>query len=256
MKRAELVMAFICLLVPNGFCATAFSQSKPDEKGSQQPASESVDTETSGEPASADEAEQQPSNDSANAEAINEEAPDSEPIEYREPEAGEVIAIPTEGAVPAPSPPASQPAVAQSTNYNTVPLVSSPVSPKPSSGTGLIIAGSIVTGIGVLNLLAAPLCYVLIDSDDEGDDYVYSIYGDDYEIESTVDDTKDTARDICVIGSLVFGGLHVVVGLPLLLVGLDKRSDYNEWREKNPELAGFDLQVGKHRAVANWKTAF
>jgi hypothetical protein len=107
-------------------------------------------------------------------------------------------------------------------------------------------------------LLAIPLCYVIFEdsSYDEAVDRVYSQYEDDYVLESTVEDTKKTARDVCVITSLIFGGLHVAVGVPLLIVGLNQRSDYNEWREKNPAWAGFNLRIGKHNAVASWKTAF
>jgi hypothetical protein len=261
MKNAVLYMFFLYLLAPNAFCTKAFSQLKSADEGSQQPTSDSVDSKTAGEdaPAGEGQAEQQPADDSADAEATNADKPEGEPSEAPKPEAAETTESATEIIAPAPSTSASQPAVPQSIDYETASLVSSPTSPRPSSGTGLIIAGSIITGIGGLNLLAIPLCYVIFDdsSYDEAVEYVYSQYEGDYVIrESTVDDTKETARDICVIGSLAFGGVHVAVGLPLLIVGLNQRSDYNEWREKNPEWAGFDLRIGKHNAIASWKTAF
>ncbi|MCA9623855.1 MAG: hypothetical protein KC731_32760 [Myxococcales bacterium] len=107
--------------------------------------------------------------------------------------------------------------------------------PEPSKGTGMIIGGAILTGIGGLNLLTAPLC--------------------------TVDDlipNADVQRG-CVIGSLVVGGVGLAVGLPLLIVGVGQRSDYRDWEARHP-YAGWlkDIRVDASPGGASlgWSTSF
>jgi hypothetical protein len=107
--------------------------------------------------------------------------------------------------------------------------------PPPSSGTGLIVAGSILLGIGVLNLITAPIC--------------------------TVDDVirdPDT-QDACLYASLIVGGAFVAVGTPLLVVGIKKRRAYKEWRMRHPVMAALTqirLRVGKRGSGLFWRAEF
>lgn len=84
---------------------------------------------------------------------------------------------------------------------------------RPSTGTGLLIPGGILTGIGVLNLATAPLCMT-----------------------SLVD---DRVEDECLVASLVVGGVMLGVGIPLLAVGASKRAKYLEWRRRSRVDYGF-----------------
>jgi hypothetical protein len=78
---------------------------------------------------------------------------------------------------------------------------------RPSTGTGLIVTGWILTGIAVLNLATLPVCFA-----------------DFYPPES---------KDLCVVLSAVFAGAGTVVGVPLLIVGYNQRADYKAWKKRN-----------------------
>jgi hypothetical protein len=107
--------------------------------------------------------------------------------------------------------------------------------PPPSSGAGYIIAGSILLGVGVLNLITAPICTV--------DDVI----GD-----------PDT-QDACLYASLIVGGAFVAVGTPLLVVGIRKRRAYKEWRMRHPVMAALTqirLRVGKRGSGLFWRVEF
>jgi hypothetical protein len=82
--------------------------------------------------------------------------------------------------------------------------------PRPSTGTGLIVAGWILTGIGVLNLAFIPAC--------------------------SADFYPPEAEDTCVAASAVLGGIGVALGVPFLIIGYNQRSDYKDWRERNSTL--------------------
>jgi hypothetical protein len=104
--------------------------------------------------------------------------------------------------------------------------------PKPSSGTGLVIAGAVVGGVGVVNLATSPLCKV--------DDLIRD---------------KDW-QDTCLAAALIFGGVLVSVGVPLLIVGLNKRSTYLEWKERHPVAAGFGLAPAPSGAALTYQYSF
>lgn len=104
--------------------------------------------------------------------------------------------------------------------------------PKPSSGTGLIIAGSVVGGVGVLNLATSPLC----------------------KVDDLIRDKK--LQDTCFAAALVFGGVLVSVGIPLLIVGLNKRSTYLEWKERHPVASGFGLAPAPSGMAMTWRASF
>lgn len=79
--------------------------------------------------------------------------------------------------------------------------------PRPSSGMGLIIAGWIATGLGLLNLATLPICYA--------------------------DFYPNNAESTCVIASAVIGGVGLTLGVPFLIVGYNDRADYKEWKKRN-----------------------
>jgi hypothetical protein len=108
----------------------------------------------------------------------------------------------------------------------------------PSRGTGYIITGSIFTGVGLLNFATAPLCGPLTDDGDP---------------ETTSD---DDAADACFYASLVVGGVGVGVGIPLLVVGLQKRADYRRWEERNPALSRLRVLAGPRGGVVGWYSEF
>lgn len=78
--------------------------------------------------------------------------------------------------------------------------------PQPSTGNGLIVAGWIATGLGVLNLATLPICFA-------------DFYPED-------------AEDLCVIGSAAIGGVGLALGVPFLIVGYNNKADYREWQAR------------------------
>jgi hypothetical protein len=103
----------------------------------------------------------------------------------------------------------------------------------PSNGVGYIITGSIFLGLGVLNLATAPLC----------------------KTDAVAEDMQDT----CLYASLGVGGAFVAVGTPLLIVGIGKRSTYNEWRRQHPYaalLTGLGFSVGGRNTGMSWRITF
>jgi hypothetical protein len=77
---------------------------------------------------------------------------------------------------------------------------------QPSTGTGLIVAGWIAVGVGLLNLATLPICFA-----------------DFYPSES---------KDLCVGMSAAIAGVGVAVGVPLLIIGYNQRADYKEWKQR------------------------
>ncbi|RKH50474.1 hypothetical protein D7X55_03645 [Corallococcus sp. AB049A] len=81
----------------------------------------------------------------------------------------------------------------------------------PPTGTGMLVAGSILTGVGAVNLLTSPLC-------------------------KTSMVPRDT-QDVCFGSSLAIGGVFAAVGLPLLFVGISRHNNYVEWKRQNRAVA-------------------
>jgi hypothetical protein len=82
-----------------------------------------------------------------------------------------------------------------------------PSDPQPSTGTGLIVAGWIATGLGLLNLATLPVCYA--------------------------DFYPSEAQDTCVTLSAVLAGVGISLGVPFLIIGYNKRADYKAWKKRN-----------------------
>lgn len=105
-------------------------------------------------------------------------------------------------AAPAPAP---APAAAPVAQPYAAPLADTEPVDEPSSGLGLVIAGWALTGWGALNLVTYPVC--------------------------SADWYPEQSRGLCKVLSIGFGVGGVGVGVPLLVVGYSKRSDYNEWKK-------------------------
>ena len=89
----------------------------------------------------------------------------------------------------------------------TPPEEAAPLERPSSSGVGYLVAGGIFTGLGVLNLVTAPLCKT-----------------------SAI---APSIQDGCLIASLALGGTFFVIGVPLLIVGGVKRGKYKAWKAQN-----------------------
>ncbi len=111
-----------------------------------------------------------------------------------------------------------------------------PTDTAPSSGLGLTIAGSVLTGRGALNLATAPVCKV---------DALFP--------------ERDT-QDLCLYSSLIAGGAFIAVGVPLLIVGLGQRSEYQRWERAHPAqaslLSGLRLAVTDHTMALSLHAIF
>lgn len=83
--------------------------------------------------------------------------------------------------------------------------------PKLPTGRGLVIAGSILAGIGAANLLTSPICFteVIAEPDQEG----------------------------CLIASLAVGGALTLFGVPMLVGGGIQTAHYND--AQLPEVTAF-----------------
>jgi hypothetical protein len=85
--------------------------------------------------------------------------------------------------------------------------------PVPGKGTGLLIAGGVVSGVGVLFFINAAVCQTNRDQ---------------------------TARDqnICTAITASIGAVAIAIGVPLLVIGAIKRNAFDDWvRAYHPQLA-------------------
>ena len=91
-----------------------------------------------------------------------------------------------------------------------------------SNGLGLTIAGGIVTGIGAINMAVSP------------------IYRTDFYVEAN----GQRRADITFYTSLIGGGIILAVGVPMLIVGLVRRANYNAWYETHQVFFHVDSEGG------------
>jgi hypothetical protein len=71
----------------------------------------------------------------------------------------------------------------------------------------MIVTGWILSGVGAVNLASIPLC--------------------------NADFYPRDSRDLCVQLSIGFGVVGLGVGVPLLIVGYNKRAQFNEWKQEH-----------------------
>lgn len=71
-----------------------------------------------------------------------------------------------------------------------------PVSVEPNNGTAFIVSGAIVSSVGVVALSLMPTCL----------------------------------NDVCFVQQGVSGVVRLAVGIPLLLVGINRHNLHKEWR--------------------------
>jgi hypothetical protein len=129
------------------------------------------------------------------------------------------------GTAAAETPPAvaaasqEQPTVAAPSAVNAIAPapVGGPELERPKSGVAQLVAGGALTGLGVLNLGGLGLCYL-------------DVY-------------PDNARTTCKIASLAVAGLGLGIGIPLLVVGGLRRSEFKAWKEQHPGIASGTLRV-------------
>jgi len=234
MKKAVLYLIFICLLAPNAFRGEAFSQSEPSDEGTRQAAGDSVDSESADKDVPPDEgaAELQPSNSSTDAEAASAENPERKSKDLKKlPQARDDETPPTQE---------TSTDVSMTSGYRSVSMYPfAPTSPRPPSGNGYIIPGSILLGMGASGVVGGILILTVFRKDSDGED-IHS----------------DTRTDTILTISLIGSGVLVAIGIPLLIIGLDRRSELIEWQKKNPGFAGLDFQFSQHEVITSWKAAF
>jgi hypothetical protein len=126
---------------------------------------------------------------------------------------------------------APSPAQAQYAPYPPPPPVY--VERPPSTGIGLIVTGSVFTGIGVVNLVTAPICKT-----------------------SAI---AQSTQSLCLDASLVLAGITLAIGVPMLAVGVVRHNAYVEWKKSNSLAARLtDLGIAPvpGGGVLGWRTAF
>jgi hypothetical protein len=104
-----------------------------------------------------------------------------------------------------------------------------PNDPRPSSGVGLVVAGWIATGVGLLNFAVLPLCSA-------------DFYPPDQE-------------DFCVGVQVGVGSVGLLVGIPLLIIGYNQRADYKAWKTRNYGAAhdGLGLSLQSDRFLLSYR---
>lgn len=106
---------------------------------------------------------------------------------------------------------------------------------RPSKGTGFLIAGVVLTGLGAVTVITTPsICKTGTGTATTG---------------------KSTAG--CERFGYIFGASLAVVGIPLMVVGLVKRSNYNAWLAEHPVASGLSLlPLAGGGGALGWSTAF
>ena len=112
---------------------------------------------------------------------------------------------------------------------------------EPSSGLGMIIPGWILTGTGVGSGMAIAFCYSDSNRDPNGHPYTGQV------------------QDICAGIYASIGVVSLGIGIPLLVVGYDRRHKHREWRRLHPALGQLmrtEIVVGDHSALVLYRGSF
>ncbi len=109
-----------------------------------------------------------------------------------------------------------------------------PAEARPSKGTGFMVTGAVFSGVGAVTVLGTPsICK-------NGSPY-------------------QTNRSGCETFGYVLGAGFVAVGIPLIIVGIVKRSNYNKWLAEHPAAgvaAGLSLTPLAGGGALGWSTRF
>ncbi len=105
-------------------------------------------------------------------------------------------------------------------------------STRPSSGTGLLIAGGVITGLGLANLAtSAPVCHLNPR-------------------------LNDAQKSQCTEIALGISGGITGLGVLFLIIGGVQRSGYNDWKQQNGVASHFEVGPLPRGAAAGFKTSF
>lgn len=116
----------------------------------------------------------------------------------------------------------------------TTPALAEERPPPPSKGTGYLITGAVLTGVGVVTVIGTPsIC-------DTG----------------TGAATTGKSTTGCKNVGYIFGASFAAVGIPLIIIGSVKRSHYNTWLAEHPVVSGLSVTGLTGGAALGWTTTF
>ncbi len=85
--------------------------------------------------------------------------------------------------------------------------------PVPSNGTGLLVAGGVVSGVSLLFFGGAAICQI-------------------------DDNRPEREQNVCTAVEASIGAVALAVGVPMLVIGVIRRNSFNEWvRAYHPQFA-------------------
>ena len=102
---------------------------------------------------------------------------------------------------------------------------------RPSSGVGLLVGGGIATGAGGLNFLTGAL-------------------------ECSSSTLSSDTRTLCYGLSFGLGGVAILIGVPMLIIGANKRAHYNEWLKDHPAVEGLSVFPMPGGGAVGWSASF
>ena len=96
--------------------------------------------------------------------------------------------------------------------------------PVPSNGTGLLIAGGVITGVSLIFFSSAAICQI-------------------------DDNRPEREQNVCTAIQASIGAVALAVGVPMLVIGVVRRTAFQEWvRTYHPQLAVAPVEGGGARA--------
>lgn len=97
--------------------------------------------------------------------------------------------------------------------------------PVPSTGTGLLIAGGVVTGVSLIFFAGAAVCQI--------------------------DDSRpEREQNVCTAVQASIGAVALAVGVPMLVIGIYRRWAFDAWvRTYHPQLAVTPIEGGARASL-------